>query len=648
VSTNLLLFLDLALGGLTAAGWAGACVVGERSPSRRSSLLGSALILGALLGVVGQAATAFALTARADGLAQEKLLFAVPVQLVFGVLAAVVVLPALLRRARVSPQPRPRWAAAALVAAAASSVVGLVARGVVGYPVTLPAAAVLLTLVLLAGWLGHALLTSRVRRQMVGAATLIGLLVVASVGFSWVSDVAVAVALADHAGPFGHRGPPRGPDAHRAAPTPASGVSVADLRTPADAPGTLRHFDLTAGHQTVTAASGKKVEAESFGSLPGPELRVQVGDLVEVVLNNRDIEEGVTLHWHGYDVPNGEDGVAGATQDAVLPGETFTYRFRAEEPGTYWYHTHQASADGIRHGLYGTLVVLPPGGIAEDTDVAIALHTFGSAVWLGESDEARTETVPEGAQVRARLINTDQVPRHFRVTGAPYRVVAVDGRDLTGPTEVTDRGLRVPAGGRLDVVFTVPAGGVRVGSDASSRVAVGFGPKGSDPLALDVDVSAPELDLLSYGTPGTADVPSPTREASLVLDRLPRFLRGLPSNAYTVNGAVFPHIENIEVQEGDVLRLTVVNRGWDTHPMHLHGHHALVLSRNGVAATGAQLWVDTFDVQPGEVWQVLVEADNPGIWMDHCHNLDHAEQGMMMALTYRGVITPFDHQHISG
>ena len=76
--------------------------------------------------------------------------------------------------------------------------------------------------------------------------------------------------------------------------------------------------------------------------------------------------------------------------------------------------------------------------------------------------------------------------------------------------------------------------------------------------------------------------------------------------------------------------------------MHIHGHHVLVLSRNGVAASGAPLWLDTFDVQPGEVWVVALVADNPGVWMDHCHNLEHAAEGMMMALQYSGVTTPFD------
>ena len=55
------------------------------------------------------------------------------------------------------------------------------------------------------------------------------------------------------------------------------------------------------------------------------------------------------------------------------------------------------------------------------------------------------------------------------------------------------------------------------------------------------------------------------------------------------------------------------------------------------------LWLDTFDVGPGEVWEVALYADNPGIWMDHCHNLEHAALGMVTHLAYRDVTTPFEH-----
>lgn len=81
-----------------------------------------------------------------------------------------------------------------------------------------------------------------------------------------------------------------------------------------------------------------------------------------MTLRNADIASGVTLHWHGYDVPSGEDGVPGLTQDAVRPGQEFTYRFLARQVGTYWYHTHEVSDRGVKMGLFGVLVVTPRRG----------------------------------------------------------------------------------------------------------------------------------------------------------------------------------------------------------------------------------------------------------------------------------------------
>ncbi len=67
---------------------------------------------------------------------------------------------------------------------------------------------------------------------------------------------------------------------------------------------------------------------------------------------------GVTIHWHGIDVPNSADGVAGVTQDAVQPGQSYIYRFLAKDPGTYWYHSHQFSYAETTGGLYGTIIVV--------------------------------------------------------------------------------------------------------------------------------------------------------------------------------------------------------------------------------------------------------------------------------------------------
>jgi FtsP/CotA-like multicopper oxidase with cupredoxin domain len=91
--------------------------------------------------------------------------------------------------------------------------------------------------------------------------------------------------------------------------------------------------------------------------------------------------------------------------------------------------------------------------------------------------------------------------------------------------------------------------------------------------------------------------------------------------------------------------VTVVNRGFETHPWHLHGHRVLVLAKDGKAPTGSPLLLDTFDVRPGEVWEVGFRATNPGLWMNHCHNLGHADLGMALHLTYEGVTSSFHDGH---
>jgi FtsP/CotA-like multicopper oxidase with cupredoxin domain len=95
------------------------------------------------------------------------------------------------------------------------------------------------------------------------------------------------------------------------------------------------------------------------------------------------------------------------------------------------------------------------------------------------------------------------------------------------------------------------------------------------------------------------------------------------------------------VAEGDLVKMTIVNGSNAVHPMHLHGHHMLVLSRNGVPDPGSPWWTDTLEVDPGTQYVVAFRADNPGIWMDHCHNLRHAGAGLTMHLTYLSAYTPF-------
>ncbi len=420
----------------------------------------------------------------------------------------------------------------------------------------------------------------------------------------------------------------------------AAGTSVADLHGPTTGTPDAR-FELTARGGDIRLSTDHVVHALTFdGRSPGPELRVRQGDLVEVVLRNDDVEDGVTIHWHGIDVPNAEDGVAGVTQDAVLPGQSHTYRFRTEQVGTFWYHTHQVSSKEVRRGLFGVIVIEPrerPPGL----DFALAAHTYDGIATLNGTDGSSRREVRQGTRVRLRLVNTDSAEQTFTVSGTPFRVLAIDGTDLHEPGELENVSLPVAAGGRLDIGWVQPASDVRVGI-AGTETALGLG-RGAGPPPAEVE-AAGVFDPLTYGTPAPTpfDADSPfDRRFDMTITRKPGFFDGLPGLQWAINGGIYPDVPVFVVEKGDLVEVTIANDSHGIHPMHLHGHHLLVLSRDGQPSTGSPWWSDTLNVAPGEAYVVAFRADNPGLWMDHCHNLTHASQGLTMHVAYAGVSTPF-------
>ena len=196
----------------------------------------------------------------------------------------------------------------------------------------------------------------------------------------------------------------------------------------------------------------------------------------------------------------------------------------------------------------------------------------------------------------------------------------------------------------------MPEDGVRVTGAASpaARISGSFRPT-ARPAAPDAVRARAVFDPLTYGAgpmPEWAEGRSTSRR-TMVLDRLPRLTTDGPAYAYTVDGLVYPHIEPTVVDEGDTVEVTIVNRGFEVHPMHPHGHRVLLLEVDGQRPAGP-IWLDSFDVGPGQVWRVALVADNPGIWMDHCHNLDHAALGMVTHLAYEGIVSPFEHGGAAG
>ncbi len=362
-------------------------------------------------------------------------------------------------------------------------------------------------------------------------------------------------------------------------------------------------------------------------------IRAVQGQLVEVRLVNASVPDGVTLHWHGVDVPNAEDGVAGVTQDAVPVGGSYTYRFVADQVGTYWYHSHQVSHAQVQGGLLGALVVSPPAPGQDVRDELAVMHVYDGIPTVNGASGAASVDAPDGAKVRVRVVNTDNGAAPVWVSGGSYRVLAVDGYDVHGPTPVSGKAVRLTAGGRVDLEVTAPA---RVELGGAAALAVGSGvPADPQPAEL--------VDLLHYGTPAPLDFDptKPDRRFDYSVGRRPGFLDGRPGLWWSINGHLFPDVPMFVVEEGDVVIMRIENHSRSVHPMHLHGHHAVVLSRDGEKATGSPWWVDSLDVANGDSYDIAFVADNPGIWMDHCHNLPHAAQGLVAHLMYAGLTSPF-------
>ncbi|OBC17483.1 oxidase [Mycobacterium sp. 852013-50091_SCH5140682] len=440
---------------------------------------------------------------------------------------------------------------------------------------------------------------------------------------------------------------------------------------------------LTAGRSQVDLG-GRVVETLSYnGSVPGPLLRASVGDEVAVTVRNR-LDRSTSVHWHGIALRNDMDGASPASPD-IDAGSEFTYRFSVPHPGTYWAHPHVGlDADT---GLYFPVIVddpNDPGGYDAEWVVVLddwtdgvgqtpaqiydglrsgANHSGmpgmggmgstgggdnmgGSALLGGDAGDVTypyyvingripqaptTFRAKPGARVRLRLINAGS-DTAFRVALAGHRltVTHTDGFPVT-PVE-TDAVL-LGMGERYDVLVTTgdgvfPLVAAAEGKSATTRALLVTG-AGSPPP---VDYLPAELQgrvATVAGLAAAADVALPPWRADVELSaNLGGSMMGYD---WTINGLPFAKTRPLQVRQGQRVTLTFTNSTMMWHPMHLHGHTFEVLAAGG--QPGARK--DTVIVLPMQRLQVRFVADNPGVWMLHCHNTYHQEAGMMTSLDYR-------------
>ncbi len=489
----------------------------------------------------------------------------------------------------------------------------------------------------------------------------------------------VGIASAMNATPAGINMSAPMPGMNMSTPMPVNqaAIPMSSLREP---PGNqpLKSFTLVAEPKTI---NGREMWTYN-GTVPGPELRVTQGDRLRVTLVNQ-LPVATTIHWHGVSLPNAEDGVAGVTQDAVPPGRSYTYEFVVKDAGTYLYHSHQDSFHQVLQGLFGALIVEPRTHAVAERDYAVVIHEApsGSSTLrdvLGELIVgAPANQVPAvngmigdlhfvakpGERVRLRLIGVVQSdmkvssipdmmhasPQELVLLGTNYQIVAIDGYDLNDPQVMGPERLRIGIGQRYDLAFTMPASSaVRlVDTSGTERVTLGDGslPQISDLRQL------PVFDFTNYGSPvpdpitvsGRFDVTYP-----VVLGNHFGFREGRFELVHTMNGQDAPMGAQFVVRQGQVVRLHIDNTTEELHTMHLHGHHFAVLAHNGQPLRGSPVHLDSLLVEPHESWDVAFVANNPGLWMFHCHVLLHADFGMSAMVVYERVTTAYEIGSRSG
>lgn len=405
------------------------------------------------------------------------------------------------------------------------------------------------------------------------------------------------------------------------------------------------------------------------GQVPGPQLRLRQGETLRVDVTN-GLDEPTTVHWHGLRLPNGMDGVPELTQAPIAPGTSFSYEFKVQDAGTFWYHPHVRTTEQLGRGLYGALIVDEANPPKVDRDVtwviddwrltneAVIAEPFDSGMDLshgGRSGNTITvngkliDKVPvrAGERVRLRLINVANA-RVFglRFDGENPTVIALDGHPVTPHTP--DGNMIVLASGqRADVIidFSAKPGSTTTITDAySPRYAYEFAkfvyadgkPLRESPLDAPIALAAnpvPEPDLaaaqkheitIDGGAMGTM------RNAVFKGDLLDIGELVQHGKIWSLNGVAAHSTKmapmlSLKHGASHVIRM-LNNTGWD-HPMHLHGHAFRILTRNGKAVPHTP-WADTVLLAPRDDVEVALVADNPGDWLYHCHILEHHAAGM--------------------
>jgi FtsP/CotA-like multicopper oxidase with cupredoxin domain len=375
------------------------------------------------------------------------------------------------------------------------------------------------------------------------------------------------------------------------------------------------------------------------------------------------------LHWHGLTEPWRLDGVPYLSAPPIAPGTAVAYRFPAIPTGTRFMHSHfglqeqdllaapliirerTAATSGAQEvvvlledfswtdsqTLYDNLRKPKAGGMDMSKNAGPDLNDVTYDAFLANDrtlDDPELIDVERNGEVRLRIINA-AASTNFTVDLGRNEgsLVSVDGNPIV---PLTVRRVPLAVSQRADIVLRMPANGTAVpifalGEGRKLRTGVVLRPPGASVARLSSKIPDPgPLVGLEF-------------EAGLVAAR-PLVAKPIDNSIpVDLTGTMMGYIWGMTVNEqgglpatidkGQRVELVMRNRTMMAHPMHLHGHLFQVVELNGKPLNGAVR--DSVLVAPSATVKVVFDADNPGLWAFHCHNLFHMAAGMFATVVYR-------------
>ncbi|WP_425568412.1 multicopper oxidase family protein [Salinicoccus jeotgali] len=393
---------------------------------------------------------------------------------------------------------------------------------------------------------------------------------------------------------------------------------------------------------------GTKTQTYGYnGDFLGPVLQFEKGETVTINLIN-ELDVGTTFHWHGLKIPGEADG---GPHNVIEPGEEDTIKFEVtQEAATLWFHPHPDgdTSEQVYKGLAGLIYIedenikeldLPDDYGKNDFPLIFQDRTFDEDKQLNydavmnEDGTVGDVSLINGTvnpkltvgqeKVRLRLLNGSNARNYtFKMnTGDTFAQIATDGGLLNEPVEMEE--LTLTPSERAEIVIDFSK------IDDERDVAL---VNDSDDILLPFEVTdeaAAEIDIPDKMnqfsvTEAEKDLPV-TKEVELfgMMDMV------------TINGKKFDPERIDFTQERGVTEVwEIYNKpdmmGGMIHPFHIHGAQFKTLSRDGEAPPRNERgWKDTISVSPDETVRLAVQFNDKGVYMFHCHILEHEDNGMM-------------------